>query len=127
MTQPPQNLSVLVVEHRPAIASSIERALEPLDGVRLLDCLPTASLSPASTDASGPDVVVCGLGIFLPQTQTRLSRLRARWPHSHLIALSFDPNAESRDLALALGADDYVSGLNLVPELRAALASLAPR
>ena len=121
------DLSVLVVDHRPAIAASIARELRPQPGIRLLASIPTASLSPAPAGADSPDVVVCGVGVLLPETTARLARLRSRWPHAFLIALSYDPNAESRDSALALGADTYVSGFSLRDDLRAALAGVHPR
>jgi DNA-binding NarL/FixJ family response regulator len=121
MSQNLARASVLIVEHRSAIASTIASALARVQDVDLLGCIPRASDRNALSPGPAPRVVICGTGILLPQTLTQFSELRATWPQAQLIALSFDPNAESRALALSSGADDYVSGLNLSQELQAAV------
>jgi len=121
MTQNQSKASVLIVEHRSAIASTIAGALERVQDVDLLGCIPYASDWNALSAGTAPRVVICGTGILLPQTLAQFPELRATWPQAHLIALSFDPNAESRELALSSGADEYVSGLNLIQELQAAV------
>jgi DNA-binding NarL/FixJ family response regulator len=121
MTQNPSRASVLIVEHRSAIASTIARALEPVQDVDLLGCISRASEWNSLAPDTAPRVVICGTGILLPQTLKEFPELRATWPQAHLIALSFDPNSESRELALSSGADQYVSGLDLARELLAAI------
>ena len=117
----PSQVCVLIIEHRSAIAASIASVLGIMPEVRLLGNI--AHVSERSTLATGsePAIVVCGAGILLPHTLTQFPELRTLWPQAHLIALSFDPSEESRELALSAGADQYVSGLKLRDELQAAI------
>jgi DNA-binding NarL/FixJ family response regulator len=120
----PSQVSVLIIERRSAIAASIASVLDIMPEIRLLGNIAHVSERNALATGSEPAIVVCGAGILLPHTLSQFPELRTLWPQAHLIALSFDPSAESRELALSAGADKYVSGLNLREELRAAIQSL---
>jgi hypothetical protein len=88
-------VSVLIIEHRSAIAASIARVLEIMPELRLLGNIAHVSERSALATRSEPAIVVCGAGILLPHTLSQFPELRTLWPRAHLIALSFDPSEET--------------------------------
>ena len=123
---PPQ-VSVLIIERRSAIVASVASVLDIMPEVSLLGNIAHVSERNALAPGSDPAIVVCGAGILLPQTFSQFPELRTLWPQAHLIALSFDPSEESRELALSAGADKYISGLNLREELQDAIQHVLAR
>ena len=121
------NASVLIIERRPAVVSSITSVLAHIPEVTLLGSIPQASERDRLQLDAHPAIVVCGTGVLLPQTLTQFLELRAVWPSARLIALSFDPTEETRELTLSAGAHRYVSGINMPAELPGAIqAALDP-
>lgn len=117
-------VSVLVIERRAAIVASIASVLEIMPEVRYLGNIAHVGERSSLATGSEPAIVVCGAGILLPHTLNQFPELRTLWPQAHLIALSFDPSEESRELALSAGADEYIYGLNLREELRTAIQGI---
>lgn len=116
-TDRPGAISVLIVDHTPIILRALVRWIEQLEGLRLVGAVDGVNAAIAMESQSQPEVILYGLSMLLPRSLEDLPVLRRNLPESYIITTSFEPNDESRDPALANGADDYVTGFKLDTDL----------
>ena len=113
---------MLIVEHTPVVVQAIKRWIERLFNLQVVGTVSTVDEAIQLEQQTQPDVILYGLTQLHPPGIENLPRLRRALPAAYIIAISFEPNDESREPALAAGADEYVSGfkidLDLIPAIQ---------
>ena len=113
---------VLIVDGDADVRSALRLLLDSEFGLEVVGETGTAESLLESAAASAPDLVLLDWDLPGLTVNGTLSQLRARFPNLRVIALSARP--ERRALALAGGADAFVSKVEAPTHLRAALRSL---